>query len=185
MYERKENMKKTIKSELVEKACEFATNAHQGQKRKFIGTPYINHALEVMEILNTITNDQDLLAAAVLHDTIEDTHVTKEDIEKEFGVKIASIVVELTNVRQDKNASRETKKTNDAQRLSQVSKEAQTIKFADMISNGKDVHINNPEFAKTYLKEMGDKLKLMNKGDKKLRKRVQKILDDYNFERNS
>ena len=70
---------------LLDKAIVFAVNAHSGLERKGKGFPYIVHPMEAASIAATRTNDQELLAAAVLHDTVEDTEVTLKDIEREFG----------------------------------------------------------------------------------------------------
>lgn len=78
-------------SGVFEKAVAFAFKAHEGQKRKD-GTIYILHPLEVATIVGTMTNDEDVLAAAVLHDTVEDTSVSADDILTNFGEKIAELV---------------------------------------------------------------------------------------------
>ena len=83
---------KYIDSELLDRAIVFAVKAHHNTERRGKGFPYIVHPLEAVEIVATITPDQELLAAAALHDTIEDTDVTVEDIRKEFGDRISNIV---------------------------------------------------------------------------------------------
>lgn len=77
---------------VFEKATLFAVNAHAGQARKSKGTPYILHPLEAATIVGRITKDEEVMAAAVLHDTLEDTSVTKAELEKEFGKRIADLV---------------------------------------------------------------------------------------------
>ena len=77
---------------LLDKAIIFAVNAHHNTERRGKGFPYIVHPMEAVEIVSTITSDQELLAAAALHDTIEDTEVTVEDIRREFGDRIADLV---------------------------------------------------------------------------------------------
>ena len=77
--------------DFLKKAVDFAFEAHKGQKRKD-GTPYILHPLEVMTILGTMTGDYNTLASAVLHDTVEDTPVTAEEILSTFGERIAYLV---------------------------------------------------------------------------------------------
>ena len=74
---------------LVEEAIHFATDAHQGQMRKSVKTPYILHPLEVANICATITTDQEVLAAAILHDTVEDTDTTMEELRLRFGERVA------------------------------------------------------------------------------------------------
>ena len=83
---------KYINSELLDRAIIFAVHAHHNTERRGKGFPYIVHPMETVEIVATITSDQELLAAAALHDTIEDTDVTVEDIRREFGDRIAELV---------------------------------------------------------------------------------------------
>ena len=79
---------------LVEKALQFASEAHGsiGQKRKYTGEDYIVHPIEVMEIVKSVPHTQEMLAAALLHDTVEDTPATFEDIEREFGHEVCILV---------------------------------------------------------------------------------------------
>ena len=85
----------------IEKAIKMATKAHEGQMRKS-GDPYISHPLAVMKIVEDWGMDEDTIIAAVLHDTVEDTNITLEDIRKEFGEQVAFLVdgvTKLSNVR--------------------------------------------------------------------------------------
>lgn len=81
-----------IDTDTLDRAIIMAVKAHSGTERRGKGFPYIVHPMEAMEIVSTITPDQELLAAAVLHDTVEDTDVTVEMIREEFGERVASIV---------------------------------------------------------------------------------------------
>ena len=83
---------KPLNTELLDRAIIFAVQAHAGTERRGKGFPYIVHPMEAMEIVATITPDQELLAAAALHDTVEDTDVTVEEIRAQFGDRIASLV---------------------------------------------------------------------------------------------
>ena len=83
---------KYLDTELLDKAIVFAVHAHHNTERRGKGFPYIVHPMEAVEIVATITPDQELLAAAALHDTIEDTDVTVDDIRREFGDRIAELV---------------------------------------------------------------------------------------------
>ena len=86
----------------LEKAIIFAVNAHEGAYRKNGKTPYILHPMEVASIAGTMTDEIEVLAAAVLHDTVEDTAVTPEEIEKNFGKRVAELVSsETENKRKD------------------------------------------------------------------------------------
>ena len=85
-------MNKFLDTNILDRAIIFAVNAHHNTERRGKGFPYIVHPLEAVEIVATITPDQELLAAAALHDTIEDTDVTVSDIRREFGDRIADLV---------------------------------------------------------------------------------------------
>ena len=79
------------RSPRIEQAIEVATKAHEGQLRK-TGEPYIIHPIAVMKILEEWNMDEDSIIAGVLHDTVEDTDATIEDIEREFGKRVAGLV---------------------------------------------------------------------------------------------
>lgn len=83
---------KYLDTNLLDKAMYFAIDAHANTERRGKGFPYIVHPMEAVEIVATITPDQELLAAAVLHDTVEDTDVTVEQIRAQFGDRIAKLV---------------------------------------------------------------------------------------------
>jgi len=83
---------KYLDTDLLDRAIVFAVQAHHNTERRGKGFPYIVHPMEAVEIVATITTDQELLAAAALHDTIEDTEVTYEDIRAAFGERIAALV---------------------------------------------------------------------------------------------
>ena len=81
-----------IDTQLLDRAIVFAVRAHAGTERRGKGFPYIVHPMEAVAIVATMTSDQELLAAAALHDTVEDTDVTIDQIRQEFGERVASIV---------------------------------------------------------------------------------------------
>ena len=83
---------KFMNTDLLDRAIVFAVKAHHNTERRGKGFPYIVHPMEAVEVVATITPDQELLAAAVLHDTIEDTDVTVEQICAEFGDRVANLV---------------------------------------------------------------------------------------------
>lgn len=89
--------------DLFEKALLFATEKHGGQLRKMANTPYILHPVEVAAIVGTMTDDREILAAAVLHDTVEDTDTTLDEIRENFGKRVALLVMtETENKRPDR-----------------------------------------------------------------------------------
>ena len=84
--------KQTIDTQMLDRAICFATKAHEGVARKGTDIPYIAHPLEAMTIVASITSDQELMAAALLHDVVEDAGITVEEIRQEFGSRIADLV---------------------------------------------------------------------------------------------
>ena len=94
--------------EKLQEAIEFATEAHGDQKRKYTGEPYITHPIAVMEIVREVPHTEEMLMAAVLHDTVEDTPVTIEDIKTKFGTKVAELVDGLTDVSRPEHGNRKT-----------------------------------------------------------------------------
>ena len=77
---------------MIDQAIRFAALAHKGMVRKGNNQPYIFHPLEVLNLVSLMTLDDDVLCAAVLHDTVEDTDATIEDIQREFGEHVAALV---------------------------------------------------------------------------------------------
>ena len=144
--------------DIIAKAEKFAQEAHKDHKRKYTGDPYYVHLDEVRNIVKQAGGTVEQQAAALLHDTVEDTNTTPMDITREFGPKIAKLVVELTDVSKPEDGNRKTRKAIDRDKLAGVSAEAQTVKYADLISNGKDIAQNDPKFAKVYHAEKADLL---------------------------
>ncbi len=81
-----------IDMDLLEKSIAFALRAHEGQVRKKSGIPYILHPMEAATIASTLTDDREVLAAVMLHDTVEDTDTTLDEIRREFGERVAQLV---------------------------------------------------------------------------------------------
>lgn len=124
--------------DLFDKAIEFAVKAHSGSVRKGTETPYIVHPMEAAAIVATMTNDFNVLAGAVLHDTVEDTDYTVEDIRAEFGDEVASLVAsESENKREDLPSSETWKirKQETLEHLSHAPIEAKMITLGDKLSN--------------------------------------------------
>ncbi len=119
-------------SMLVHKAVEFAAIKHKNQKRKGSDTPYIVHPVEVALFLTECGCDETCITAGVLHDTLEDTETTYEELIAEFGKKVADIVAEES---EDKSKSWQERKQATVDRFRSASKEAQLICLADKLSN--------------------------------------------------
>ena len=154
--------------DIVRKAQVYAMAAHAavGQKRKYTGEPYIVHPAEVASIVASVPGStEDMVAAAWLHDVVEDTGVTLTDINLNFGADIAALVGWLTDVSKPEDGNRKTRKAIDREHTAQAPAEAQTIKLADLISNSKSIMQYDPDFAVTYLAEKKLLLEVLTKGD--------------------
>ena len=160
----------------VIRAIAYATKAHGKQQRKYTGEPYIVHPIEVARIVATIPHTKEMLQAALLHDTVEDTDVTIEDIQYEFGAEVASLVADLTDVSKPEDGNREVRKTIDREHTFKASPAAKTIKLADLISNTKSITANDPNFARVYLKEKAKMLVGMTEGDSVLYAQAMQLL---------
>lgn len=123
-------------------AIMMAVKAHRFQTRKADNSSYICHPLEVMDILRKWAKDQneDVLIAAVLHDTVEDTPVTIEQIREQFGWEVADIVAEVTD---DRSLTRQERKRAQLDHIQDKSLAAKLVKMADMLHNLMDL-LNNP-----------------------------------------
>jgi (p)ppGpp synthase/HD superfamily hydrolase len=151
----------------VEKARIFATAAHAAvdQRRKYTNAPYIVHPAEVASIVKSVGGTPDMIAAAWLHDVVEDTKVTNEIITQEFGSIIAGLVGWLTDISKPEYGNREFRKRMDREYIFNAPAEAQTVKLADLISNTKSIMKYDPNFAVIYLKEKRLLLEVLTKGD--------------------
>jgi len=129
-------------NKLVE-AASFAAQRHTGHHRKGdAGEPYINHPLEVANLIANVgrVDDIDVLIAAILHDTVEDVGVKKDEIVELFGDRVAGIVMEVTD---DKSLPKAERKRLQVEHAPHLSREAKLVKLGDKISNITDV-ANNP-----------------------------------------
>ena len=129
---------KPLDTQLLDRAIVFAVKAHAGTERRGKGFPYIVHPMEAMEIVATMTPDQELLAAAALHDTVEDTDVTMEQIRAEFGERVASLVeaesdVQVEGVREEDSWHQRKQAAID--RLARAPREAKMVALGDKLSN--------------------------------------------------
>lgn len=130
-------MKREIDTSLLDGAIIYAVRAHQGVERKGKGFPYIVHPLETVSIVATMTNDQELLAAAVLHDVVEDTPATVEDLRQEFGERVAMLVNAESDVETDapKADTWRQRKQIALDRLKTASRDVKIVALGDKLSN--------------------------------------------------
>lgn len=158
---------------MLNDVLKFAQAAHGDQKRKYTGDPYINHPIAVAEIVETVPHTDEMIAAALLHDVVEDTHVTIDQIADRFGDKVAELVDWLTDVSKPEDGNRSRRKELDRLHSANAPAEAQTIKLADLIHNSISIAEHDPDFWKVYKEEKIKLLKVLTKGDKSLMVRAQ------------
>ena len=130
-------MKQHIDTSLLDRAITFAVKAHQGVERRGKGFPYIVHPMEAVCIVATMTNDQELLAAAALHDVIEDTDTTADDLKKEFGERVA-MLVEAESDDKTEGSKAETwhqRKQDTLDRLRNADLDIKIVALGDKLSN--------------------------------------------------
>lgn len=162
----------------LDHAIEFATAAHQGQVRKYTHAPYIMHPMAVMQIVKSVPHTEEMLMAAVLHDTVEDTDVTMQDINDKFGTVVGMYVEYLTDISTLKDGNRKLRKRKDALHYAQGPAESQTIKVADFIHNTQDIKRFDPNFWEVYKVEKWESLQYLRKADNGLWLRAEKQLKE-------
>ena len=163
---------------IVEKARVFATAAHGAvaQLRKYTHEPYIVHPAEVFSIVTTVECSREMMAAAWLHDVVEDTGVTIETIRAEFGEEVAELVGWLTDVSRPEQGNRATRKAIDRAHTAMAPADAQTIKLADLISNCSSIKEHDEAFAKIYFEEKRLLLEVLTKGNPILLERAKALV---------
>jgi myo-inositol-1(or 4)-monophosphatase len=163
---------KPLDTTLLDRAIMFAVKAHAGTERRGKGFPYIVHPMEAVEIVATITPDQELLAAAALHDTVEDTDVTIDDIRREFGDRIASLV-QIESVGDDEGTWHERKKKA-IDLIAGAPRDAKIVAMGDKLSNMRAIardyavqgdalwnlfHVNDPKDHEWHYRGLADALR--------------------------
>lgn len=138
-----------MNADLLNHAIVFATNAHAGQMRKGTTLPYIVHPLEAVSIVATVTDDPEMLAAAVLHDVVEDTDATIEDIRHEFGDRVATLVTADTNAPKGSNYNWRDRKQAAIERLTAASHDSKVVALGDKLSNLRAIAIDYGKHGET------------------------------------
>lgn len=162
-------------NETLEKIRAYADAAHGEQLRKYTPERYIVHPVRVMETCARYSSDQPSLAAALLHDVLEDTPVKADEMLQFLQTVMSAVaaertlqlVVELTDV-YTKEAypqwNRRMRKELERERMARISADAQTIKYADIIDNAQEITVQDPQFAPRFLKECKMMLQVMRQG---------------------
>lgn len=164
---------------LVYRAKNFAEKAHAEQRRKYTGEPYSVHLREVARLCAEVGADDEVVAAAWLHDVVEDQPVTVADVEAGFGLRVARLVDEVTDRKDPGAKNRDARKAVDRAHLAGASPDGMTIKLADMISNGADIALHDRNFAVRYMGEMALLLPLLRPGNPGLWARAEAMLDRF------
>jgi (p)ppGpp synthase/HD superfamily hydrolase len=163
---------------VIAKAQAFATAAHEAiHQVRTTGEPYWTHPQAVANIVAEYTSDPAVLAAAWLHDTVEDTPTTLDTIRAEFGDRIASLVENLTNVAPENCASREEKVRINREHTAKASPDAKTVKLADVVHNLSDADDCEQEWARRYIREKKLLLEVLKEGDARLWARLKERID--------
>ncbi len=167
-------------SSLVERAYLFAKAAHEsvGQVRKYSNEPYIVHPAEVAELVRTVPHTDVMIAASLLHDVVEDTSATIDEVQLEFGNEVASLVGMLTDVSKPSEGNRAVRKQLDREHSAQASPAAKTIKLADLISNSRSIVAHDLNFARIYLAEKALLLEVLKEGDQTLWDLANRLLNE-------
>jgi (p)ppGpp synthase/HD superfamily hydrolase len=165
--------------EVLEQVKNFAEKAHGDQMRKYTPEKYIVHPIRVMEMCEKYTSSIPILASALLHDVLEDTNVTKSEMHQFLSTLMneadanttTKLVEELTDVYTKTRYgrwNRRKRKAAEGARIEKTSGHSQTVKYADIIDNCREIAVKDPEFAGLFLYECKMLLKRMPKGNAEL-----------------
>lgn len=166
-------------SDLVKRAMDIAREAHAKQKRKYTGDPYISHPLAVAGLVAGVGGSKAMVAAALLHDVVEDCGVSFEKLGEHFGPEVGQLVFWLTDVSIGHPGNRKVRKAMDRDHIAKAPAAAKTIKLADLIDNSKSIVERDPDFAKVYMKEKRALLEVLKDGDAGLFAQAEEIVNDY------
>lgn len=148
----------------------FATQAHNaaGNTRKFVGGSYISHPAEVVAILRRYTDDPATLAAGWLHDVKEDAGISHDELCARFGDEVAELVEWVSDGGAIAHLPRRNRVAIAITKLCAAPGKAQSVKAADIVSNCKNIAELDPRFARTYLPEKADTLRVLTLADPEL-----------------
>lgn len=163
---------------LIEQAREFSFAAHTdiGQHRKYTGEPYFVHPAMVAGLLASIPGiPPETVAAGYLHDVVEDTSTTIEDIQDKFGSEVARIVLQVTNKKR-LDLNRAERHRLEVEAMAKQDGQVQNVRLADIVSNTISVAVLDPAFAKRYLQEKIDIVEVMSHADPALKDLAIRVL---------
>jgi hypothetical protein len=165
-------------TDLVRHAYTFAAQAHGAinHVRKYTGEPYITHPLAVARLVQAVDCGEEAIAAALLHDVLEDTPTTAEQLRAAFGHTITELVLRLTDISRPGDGNRAVRKQLDRDHIAQAPPVVKTIKLADLINNTQSIVAHDPKFARVYLAEKALLLTVLKEGDTELWVRASALL---------
>lgn len=167
---------------LEHEAMTFARRNHAacGHVRRYTKHPYIVHPGAVVSLVKTVPHTKQMVAAAWLHDTVEDCpHVTLDLIRYNFGAGVSDLVEMLTDVSTLKDGNRTVRKRIDREHTALASPPAQTIKAADLIDNSISIIKYDPNFAKIFMNEMVATVEVLTEADLIMLEAARKVIRDY------
>lgn len=167
-------------TDLISMAARYATSGHRriNPRHKYLKRPAAVHLKAVTELVKSITDDPETIAGAWLHDLAEETPVTIEDIEREFGASVGQLVADLTDVSKPSDGNRLLRGVIDRAHLAKASPKAKTIKLADIIDNCLNLPVSDERSARIYLKEAMDMMTVLTEGDNTLYQSAQRVIND-------
>jgi (p)ppGpp synthase/HD superfamily hydrolase len=165
-------------SQLIKRAAIFAKRARGAQVRKYTGEPYWNHPMAVAAtVAKVMPSNEHAIAAAWLHDVLEDTAVTASLMRAAFGARVTDLVLEVTDVSRPGDGNRARRTEIDRHHLFSASREGKTIKLADLMDNTASITAHDPDFAIEYLREKRLTMPMLIGGHEHLWRRVMRQLD--------
>ena len=176
------------KPKVIEDVTAFAEKAHHGQMRKYTPERYMVHPIRVMEICSRYTNDICILSAALLHDVLEDTDVGRNELQvfltsvmdEDDAARTLEIVTDLTDVyvKDDyPTLNRKVRKEKERERVANTGGDSQTVKYADIIDNCREIVQHDRSFAGVFLRECRMLLQNTTKGNPELYRRAKEEVD--------
>jgi len=163
---------------LEEKAKQFATDAHAGAVRKYTGEAYITHPAAVVEIIRGVPHTKEQIAAGWLHDVVEDTDVTLEQIISTFGAMVGVLVEGMTDISKLEDGNRAVRKELDRSHSARATPKGKTIKIADLLHNTESIALHDATFYAVYKREKALLLDVLVEGDASLWERAVKQLTE-------
>lgn len=164
---------------LEKRALKFATEAHIHQVRKYTYEPYIVHPIAVAKLVQSVCHTPEMIAAAYLHDVVEDCGVKLELLHQMFGKQVSELVYWLTDQSKPEDGNRTARKEVDRKHIADAPAAAQTIKLADLIDNTSSITKHDPDFAVTYMREKDLLMSVLISGEPILYHQATKLLKLY------